>query len=53
MSDFDCRTCGKRCLPGEYHPFLFCELVKLGHRDPAAYLAAYGYARLDDKKVER
>jgi len=29
-----------------YHPFLFCELFKLGHRDPAAYLAQYGFVRV-------
>jgi hypothetical protein len=28
-----------------YHPFLHCEMVKLGHHDPAAYLASYGYTR--------
>lgn len=28
-----------------YHPFLFCELYKLGHRDPAAYLRSYGFER--------
>lgn len=30
--------------PGD-HPYLFCELVKLGHHDPAAYLAQHGFRR--------
>lgn len=36
-----------------YHPFLYCELVKLGHHDPAAYLAEYGFRRIDDAAGER
>lgn len=36
----DCQACGMHVdHPAEYHPLLFCELVKLGHRRPADYLA--------------
>lgn len=28
-----------------YHPFLYCELYRLGHPKPAAYLASYGFTR--------
>lgn len=30
---------------GGYHPYLYCELIKLGHADPVRYLAMYGFAR--------
>jgi hypothetical protein len=43
-----CQECGGTVPNGpHYHPYLHCELVKLGHRDPAAYLASYGYRRTD------
>lgn len=29
--------------PDGFHPYLFCELVKLGHHDPGAYLRLYGF----------
>lgn len=41
---YDCQECGKN-VGREYHPFLYCELVKLGHRDPEAYLREYGFVR--------
>lgn len=46
-TSFDCQECGQRQPegPAQYHPFLFCELVKLGHHDPALYLASYGFTR--------
>lgn len=28
-----------------YHPYLFCELYRLGHAEPDVYLAAYGFTR--------
>lgn len=41
-----CATCGMRTGgPAVYHPFLYCELYGLGHRDPGAYLAGYGFTR--------
>lgn len=41
-----CHEChGRLKHPMAYHSFLFCELVKLGHHDPAAYLASYGFTR--------
>ena len=44
---FDCQECGMRCEPPEqYHPFLYCELRKLGHLDPEAYLDLYGFVRV-------
>lgn len=30
---------------GGYHPYLYCELIKLGHIDPEKYLASYGFIR--------
>ena len=37
----NCRECGMHIDPPDaYHPFLFCELVKAGHGDPAGYLLA-------------
>jgi hypothetical protein len=35
----DCQTCGMHVAhPAEYHPYIFCELFKLGHSDPRTYL---------------
>lgn len=28
-----------------YHPYLYCELIRLGHHDPEQYLRSYGFAR--------
>ena len=42
-----CQECGM--LVGEgivYHPYLFCELFKLGYDDPFAYLRSYGFERV-------
>lgn len=50
--ELTCHECyGRLKHPAEYHPFLYCELVKLGHHDPAAYLASYGLHR--DSQEER
>lgn len=47
---YDCQECGQRTeSPGEYHPFLYCELYKLGHRDQEAYLRAYGFERSESR----
>lgn len=46
--NIDCGTCGQRVAPLEYHPFLYCELYKLGHRDQAAYLRLYGFERVPE-----
>lgn len=41
-----CAECHGTVPEGDsYHSYLFCELVKLGHDDPAAYLASYGFVR--------
>jgi hypothetical protein len=46
MSENQCHECGMTTRhPGDYHPFLFCELFKLGHGDPEAYLRSYGFIR--------
>ena len=34
--------------PTAFHPFLHCELFKLGHSDPEAHLAMYGYTRAEE-----
>lgn len=48
----DCQECGAHVEPaGAYHPYLYCELVKLGHRDPEAYLRSYGFERVLVKEV--
>lgn len=39
MAQSTCTTCGMVTSSRvEYHPYLFCELVRLGHTDPAGYL---------------
>ena len=41
-----CMECGATGVPAAaYHPFLYCELVKLGHHDPESYLRSYGFVR--------
>lgn len=44
---FDCGECGQ-CIPSGivYHPYLYCELYKMGHRDQEAYLRSYGFERV-------
>ncbi len=44
-----CQECGATC-GLEYHPYLYCELVKLGHTDPAGYLASYGFTGDEQKR---
>lgn len=39
-----CQECGALAPPA-YHPYLYCELVRLGHHDPEAYLRSYGFER--------
>lgn len=38
----NCQACGMHTQdddgPAVYHPYLFCELFRLGHHDPASYL---------------
>jgi hypothetical protein len=41
--EFDCGECGQRVRAVEFHPYLYCELYKLGHYDQAAYLRDYGF----------
>lgn len=49
----NCHECGMHVGPGDvYHPYLYCELFKLGHRDPAAYLRGYGFERVPDLERE-
>lgn len=42
---FPCGECGMHVIGPEYHPYLFCELFKLGHADPAGYLRQCGFDR--------
>lgn len=41
----ECGECGQIVEAAEYHPYLYCELFKLGHRDQTAYLRYYGFTR--------
>ncbi len=44
-----CSECGMLVeSPTAFHPFLHCELFKLGHSDPEAHLAMYGYTRAEE-----
>lgn len=43
-----CGSCGQRVGVREYHPFLYCELFKLGHADQAGYLRLYGFERVPE-----
>lgn len=48
-----CMECGMKVQPANaYHPFLYCELFKLGHRDPAKYLRDYGFERIHVDRIE-
>lgn len=41
-----CTECGMTVKhPRQYHPYLFCELYKLGYLDPEDHLKRYGYHR--------
>jgi DNA-directed RNA polymerase subunit RPC12/RpoP len=51
METYVCQECGKTVTAAELHTYLHCELYKLGHRDPNAYLASYGYERVKDEVV--
>ncbi len=42
-----CVECGKRVEALEFHPYIFCVLVKAGFNDPARELASFGYERID------
>lgn len=47
VSAMVCQTCKMRVEPANaYHPWLYCELVQLGHDDPEAYLRLYGFTRV-------
>lgn len=48
-SGFDCAECGMLVQPYAYHPYLYCELYKLGRHKPEAYLAAYGFTRNNEE----
>ncbi len=43
----DCQECGQLVEDaGAFHPYLYCELYKLGHHDQEAWLRAYGFERV-------
>ena len=50
MSNDICQECGAATGRGEFHPYLYCELVQLGRADPEAYLRDYGFHRIPDPK---
>lgn len=48
-----CAECDALCEPAEYHPFLYCELYKLGHHEPGRYLRKSGFVRSLELETQR
>ena len=48
-----CAECDALVDGGEYHPYLYCELYKLGHKEPGHYLKRCGFVREEEVATQR